>query len=110
VCVVHGKAVLKPARSRHQQAFLGLVLTASRLLPPTKSVTRAKRQHVLFGRRLLADIALQALHPTRTDYLIGDTKYQLRVRHFFHSKAKLATLKFLHGSSCVAEKNSRLRR
>jgi hypothetical protein len=40
--------------------FLGLILTASRLLPPTKSVTQAKRQHVLFGRRLLAHIALPA--------------------------------------------------
>jgi hypothetical protein len=51
----------KPARSRHQQAFLGLVLTAARLLAPTKSATHAKRQHVLFGWRLLADDALQAL-------------------------------------------------
>jgi hypothetical protein len=42
--------------------FLGLVFTASRLLPPTKSATQVKRQHVLFGRCLLADIALQALH------------------------------------------------
>jgi hypothetical protein len=43
--------------------FFGLVFTASRLLPPTKSVTQAKRQHVLFGRCLLAaDIALQALY------------------------------------------------
>ena len=49
VCVVHGKASSKPARSRHQQAFLGLVLTAARLLAPTKSATQAKRQHVLFG-------------------------------------------------------------
>jgi hypothetical protein len=49
VCVVHGKAALKPARSRHQQAFFGLVLTAARLLPPTKSAIQAKRQHVLFG-------------------------------------------------------------
>jgi hypothetical protein len=37
VCVVHGKAALKPASARHQQAFLGLVLTAARLLAPTKS-------------------------------------------------------------------------
>ena len=41
--------------------FLGLVLTAARLLARTKSATQAnKRQHVLFGRRLLAHIALQA--------------------------------------------------
>jgi hypothetical protein len=31
--------------------FLGLVLTAARLLARTKSATQAKRQHVLFGRR-----------------------------------------------------------
>jgi hypothetical protein len=49
VCSACGKAALKPARSRHQQAFLGLVLTAARLLAPTKSATHAKRQHVLFG-------------------------------------------------------------
>jgi hypothetical protein len=42
--------------------FLGLVFTALGLLPPTKSVTQAKRQHVLFGRCLLANIAFQALH------------------------------------------------
>jgi hypothetical protein len=30
----------------------------------------------------IADIALQALHPTTIDYLIGDIKYQLRVRRF----------------------------
>jgi hypothetical protein len=42
--------------------FLGLVFTALRLLPPTKSVTQAKRQHVLFGRCLLANIAFQAVH------------------------------------------------
>jgi hypothetical protein len=54
------------------------------------------RQHVLFGRCLLADIALQALHPTIIDHLIGDTKYQLRVCAVFcHSEPKLATLKFL---------------
>ena len=40
--------------------FLGLVLTAAGLLARTKSATQAKRQHVLFGRRLLAHIALQA--------------------------------------------------
>jgi hypothetical protein len=40
--------------------FLGLVLTAASLLSRTKSGTQAKRQHVLFGRRLLAHIALQA--------------------------------------------------
>jgi hypothetical protein len=40
--------------------FLGLVLTAARLLGPAKSVTQANHQHVLFGRRLLAHIALQA--------------------------------------------------
>jgi hypothetical protein len=39
--------------------FLGLVLTAARLLEPAKSVTQANHQHVLFGRRLLAHIALQ---------------------------------------------------
>jgi hypothetical protein len=64
-----------------------LVFTALRLLPPTKSVTQAKRQHVLFGRCLLADIAFQALHNhfNRIAYwheLIGDTKYQLYVRRF----------------------------
>ena len=42
--------------------FLGLVFTALGLLPPTKSVTQAKRQHVLFGRCLLADIAFQVLY------------------------------------------------
>jgi hypothetical protein len=45
--------------------FLGLVLTAARLLEPAKSVTQANYQHdqhVLFGRRLLADIAFQALY------------------------------------------------
>jgi hypothetical protein len=52
--------------------FLGLVLTASRLLAlaRTKSATQAKGQHVLFGRRLLAHIALQApymyIHCNRT--------------------------------------------
>jgi hypothetical protein len=40
--------------------FFGLVLTAARLLSRTKSATQAKRQHVLFGRRLLAHITLQA--------------------------------------------------
>jgi hypothetical protein len=40
--------------------FLGLVLTASRLLEPAKSVTQANHQHMLFGRRVLAHIALQA--------------------------------------------------
>jgi hypothetical protein len=49
VCVVHGKDALKPASALHQQAFLGLVLTAARLLARTKSATQAKRQHVLFG-------------------------------------------------------------
>jgi hypothetical protein len=62
--------------------FFGLVFIASRLLPPTKSVTQAKRQHVLFGRCLLANIALQALHPTGIEWRIGDTKYQLHVRRF----------------------------
>jgi hypothetical protein len=42
--------------------FLGLVLTAERLLARTKSATQAKRQHVLFGRRSLAHIALQAAY------------------------------------------------
>jgi hypothetical protein len=52
--------------------FLGLVLalTAARLLARTKcSATQAKRQqHVLFGRRLLAHIAVQApyIHCNRT--------------------------------------------
>jgi hypothetical protein len=84
VCVVHGKAALKHALvSGPNKHFLGSSLPhQSRLLPPTKSVTQVKCQHVLFGRCLLADIALQALHPTRIDYLIGDTKYQLRVRRF----------------------------
>jgi hypothetical protein len=47
--------------------FLGLVLTTSGLLEPAKSVTQANHQHVLFGRRLLAHIALQApyLHCNR---------------------------------------------
>jgi hypothetical protein len=36
--------------------FFWLVLTAARLLSRTKSATQAKRQHVLFGRRLLAHI------------------------------------------------------
>jgi hypothetical protein len=40
--------------------FLGLVLTAAKLLARTKSATQANRQHVLFGRRLLPHIALQA--------------------------------------------------
>jgi hypothetical protein len=42
--------------------FLGLVLTAARLLGPAKSVTQANHHHVLllFGRRLLAHITLQA--------------------------------------------------
>jgi hypothetical protein len=62
VCVVHEKAALKPASARHQQAFLGLVLTAARLLARTKSVTQARHQHVLFGRRLLAGGAFQALY------------------------------------------------
>jgi hypothetical protein len=51
--------------------FFGLVFTAlGLLLPPIKSVTQAKRQHVLFGRCLLADIAFQALyiHFNRTTY------------------------------------------
>jgi hypothetical protein len=52
---------LVPGTNKH---FFGLVFTASRLLTPTKSVTQAKRQHVLFGRCLLAGIALQALYPT----------------------------------------------
>jgi hypothetical protein len=38
-----------------KKQFLGLVLTAARLLARTKSATQAKRQHVLFGH-----IALQA--------------------------------------------------
>jgi hypothetical protein len=64
VCVVHGKAALYrqlcivPGTPNKQ--FLGLVfLTASRLLGPAKSVTQANHQHVLFGGRLLAHIALQ---------------------------------------------------
>jgi hypothetical protein len=36
-------------------------LTAARLLARTKSATHAKRQHVLFEWRLLADDAFQAL-------------------------------------------------
>jgi hypothetical protein len=60
---VHGKAALKQASATGtNKQFLGLVFTASRLLPPTKSVTQAKRQHVLFGRCLLASIAFQALY------------------------------------------------
>jgi hypothetical protein len=45
--------------------FLGLVLTAARLLEPTKSVTQANHQHVLFGRRSLGHIACitGALYP-----------------------------------------------
>jgi hypothetical protein len=31
-------------------------------MAPAKSVTQANHQHVLFGKRLLADIALQALY------------------------------------------------
>ena len=48
--------------------LLRLVLTAARLLARTKSATQAKRQHVLFGRRLLAHIALHApyIHCNRT--------------------------------------------
>jgi hypothetical protein len=65
VCVVHGKAALKQAMhivpGTNKQLF-GAVFAALRLLPPTKSVTQAKRQHVLFGRCLLADIAFQALY------------------------------------------------
>jgi hypothetical protein len=59
--VVHGKADLKPARARHQQVFLVLVLTAAGLLALAriKSATHAKRQHVLVGWRLLADDAFQ---------------------------------------------------
>jgi hypothetical protein len=76
VCVVHGKAALTQAivsvrQSGTNKHFCGLVFTALRLLPPTKSVTQAKRQHVLFGRCLLADITFQALyiHCNRTFYL-----------------------------------------
>jgi hypothetical protein len=59
MCVVHGKAALKQASARPgtNKHFFGLVFTASRLLPPTKSVTQAKRQDVLFGRCLLAGAA-----------------------------------------------------
>ena len=96
VCVVHGKAGLKPARSRHQQAFLGLVLTAARLLAPTKSATKAKRQHVLFGRCLLANIAFQALHIHFNRIAYWRHKVSaLCVPFFCHSEPKLATLKFL---------------
>jgi hypothetical protein len=56
-----GKAALKPASARHQQAFLGPVLTAASLLARTKSATQAKRQHVLFEWRLLAGGAFQVL-------------------------------------------------
>jgi hypothetical protein len=76
--------------------FLGLVFTALRLLPPTKSVTQAKRQHVLLGRCLLAGIAFQALyiHFNRTAYW----RHKVSVfvcAVFCHSEPKLATLKFL---------------
>jgi hypothetical protein len=48
---------LVPGTNKH---FFGLVLAAARLLSRTKSATQAKRQHALFGRRLLGHIALQA--------------------------------------------------
>jgi hypothetical protein len=82
------KAALKQAGvtslvSGTNKHFFRPAFTASRLLPPTKSATQAKRQHVLFGRWLLADIALQALHPTGISWFIKDTtKYQLHVRRF----------------------------
>jgi hypothetical protein len=38
---------------------------------------------LLLKKCLLADIALQALHPTGIKKLTKDTKYQLRVRRFF---------------------------
>jgi hypothetical protein len=60
------------------------------LLPPTKSVTQAKRQDVMFG--CLEDVCLPILHcrrciPLATGiyYLTGVTKYQLHVRLFLPS-------------------------
>jgi hypothetical protein len=75
---------------------LGLVFTALRLLPSTKSVTQAKRQHVLFGRCLLADIAFQALciHSNRIVYWRHKVS-ALCAPFLCHSEPKLATLKFL---------------
>jgi hypothetical protein len=77
--------------------FLGLVFTALRLLPPTKSVTQAKRQHVLFGRCVLADIAFQALyiHFNIIAYWSETQSISFICAVFSHSEPKLATLKFL---------------
>jgi hypothetical protein len=81
--VVHGKAALKQAGVRHQQAFFWARLCRIKAAATYQiSHTGQAPARVDWKMALLADIALQALYPTRIDYLIGDTKYQLHVRRF----------------------------
>jgi hypothetical protein len=64
VCVVHGKASLNklvPGTNKH---FFGLVFTASRLLPPTKSVTQAVSASTCCFS-CLEDVCLLILHLRR---------------------------------------------